>query len=254
MNKTNIHSILVDDEEKSLSSLQNLIKKYAPQVVVEGTASSVKDAVKKINELKPDLVFLDINMPDGNGFDVVDMVSYSGFELIFVTAFDKYAIRAFELSAIHYLLKPINYKELQKAIDRYELIKSEAVKEERLNILKENFERQPQKIILPSLEGLNVVDIDSIVRCEADSNYTVFYLENGNKEIISKSLNNFDKLLCDHHFSRIHSKHLINLKFLKRYVKGKAGYVIMNDNQHVYISETRKKSFVDDLNHFAKSI
>lgn len=249
-----IRSVIVDDETKSIGSLTKLLDKYVPEVEICGTASSVKEATETINKLKPELVFLDISMPDGNGFDVLENVSYKKFEVIFITAYDRYAVKAFEFSAIHYLLKPISYIELQKAVGRYEQIKNEDGFEEKINILRESMGSKPQKIILPTSEGFNIIDLDKIIRCEADSNYTIFYFADGNKEIVSKSLNNFEKLLSDIHFERVHNKHLINLKHVKKYVKGKAGYVIMNDSEHVYISETRRKSFVDALKKFAKSL
>ncbi len=249
-----IRSVIVDDEDRSLGSLKMLLEKYVPQVEVIGTASNVKEATGAINELKPELVFLDISMPDGNGFDVLENVSFKKFEVIFITAYDRYAVKAFEFSAIHYLLKPISYLELQKAVSRFEQIKNEDVFEEKINVLRESMDNKPQKIILPTSEGFNIIDLDNIIRCEADSNYTIFFFTDGTKEIVSKSLNNFEKLLSDIHFERVHNKHLINLKHVKKYVKGKAGYVIMNDGEHVYISETRRKSFVDALKKFAKSL
>ncbi len=252
--KDSIRSVIIDDEVKSISSLEKLLQRYVPNLSVEGTANSVQEAIRLIDEAEPELVFLDINMPDGTGFDVLEKVSFKQFEVIFVTAYDSYAVKAFEFSAIHYLLKPVSYIELQKAIQRYEQIKSESALEERISVFRESFDQKPRKIILPTSDGLNIVDIETIIRCEADSNYTIFYLQNAQKEIVSKSLNNFDKLLSDLHFIRVHNKHLINLKHINKYVKGKSGYVIMNDGEHVYVSESRKKAFIEALKEFAKSL
>lgn len=252
--KDTIKAVIVDDEEKSIGSLKKLLDKYVPHVDVVGTASSVEQAVEVIDELKPELVFLDISMPDGNGFDVIESVSFRKFEVIFITAYDKYAVKAFEFSAIHYLLKPISYLELQKAVKRYQQVKSDEVFEQKINVLKDSIGSKPSKIILPTSGGLNVVDIDKIIRCEADSNYTVFYFDDGSKEVVSKSLNNFDNLLSDHHFERIHNKHLVNLKYVVKYVKGKAGYVCMSDGEHVYVSDTKRKQFIESLKKFAKSL
>lgn len=249
-----IKSVIVDDEEKSIGSLTKLLQKYLPNVDIAGTASSVKDATDMIDEIKPDLVFLDISMPDGNGFDVLENVKYKKFEVIFITAYDRYAVKAFEFSAIHYLLKPISYLELQKAVKRFEELKNDEVFEKKIEVLRESMDSKPQKIILPTGEGYNIIDLENIIRCEADSNYTIFYFADGTREVVSKSLNNFEKLLSDIQFERVHNKHLINLKHVKKYVKGKAGYVIMNDGEHVYISDSRRKNFVEALKKFAKSL
>lgn len=249
-----IKSVIIDDEEKSIEGLKKLLEKYLPHVEVAGTAANVKEGISIIDKIKPELVFLDISMPDGNGFDVLEKVNYRKFEVIFITAYDRYAVKAFEFSAIHYLLKPISYIELEKAVKRYEQMKNEEVFEEKINVLRESFDNKPQKIILPTSDGLNIIDLDRIIRCEADSNYTIFYLEDGSKEVVSKSLNNFDKLLSDIQFERVHNKHLINLKHVKKYVKGKAGYVIMNDGEHVYVSDSRRKEFVEALKNYAKSL
>ncbi len=252
--KERIKSVIVDDEQKSILSLQRLIHKYCPGIEVIDTAKSVGQAIGVIENKRPDLVFLDIALPDGDGFDVLMNFDFKGFEVIFITASDKFAIRAFEFSAIHYLLKPIDYLELQKAIERYEKIKNVDLFSERINILRDSIDQKPTKIILPTAEGLNVIDLAEIIRCEADDNYTTFYFSSKKNLIVSKSLSNFEKLLSGLNFSRIHNKHLINLKHIKKYIKGKSGYVIMNDNTHVYVSESRRNNFVKDLKEFACSL
>ncbi|PLW97860.1 MAG: DNA-binding response regulator [Marinilabiliales bacterium] len=252
--KETIHAVIVDDEEKSVKALNNLLEKYVQHVNVDGVANCVKDAVSLIDDIKPELVFLDINMPDGIGFDVLEQVSFKDFEVIFVTAYESYALKAFEFSAIHYLLKPINYLELQKAISRFESIKVDSPFEDQISVFRETFNDKPSKIILPTSDGLNMVDIDTIIRCEADSNYTLFFLADGSREIVSKSLNNFDKLLADLNFIRVHNKHLINLRHVKKYIKGKTGYVIMNDEEHVYVSDSKRKTFLESLKNYAKSL
>ena len=165
---------------------------------------------------------LDISLPDGDGFDVLENAGYRTFEVIFTTASDKFAIKAFEFSAIHYLLKPINFKELQQAVDRFEQVRGDNMLNEKVSILKGSLNKNYKKIILPSAEGLILKDLDDIIRCEADSNYTIFFFSNKEKLLISKSLNNFEKILTDIHFCRIHNKHLINLKYVERYIKCKA--------------------------------
>jgi two-component system LytT family response regulator len=224
-----IRVVIVDDEKKSILTLSKLLNVYCPHVKVIGTAQTVSESIETINFLKPDLVFLDISLPDGDGFDILENVDHRSFEVIFITASDKFAIKAFEFSAIHYLLKPINFKELQHAVERFEQIKGDNLLNEKISILKESLNKNYKKIILPSFEGLIMKDIDDIIRCEADSNYTIFLFTNKEKLLVSKSLNNFEKILADINFCRIHNKHLVNLKYVTKYIKGKAGYVIMQD-------------------------
>ena len=193
-------------------------------------------------------------MSDGDGFDVLEKVNYQNFEVIFVTAYNQYALKAFGFSAIHYLLKPVDPLELKDAVQRFEQRVNNNVFAKKMEILKENLDNKPEKIILPSSDGLEIINIDELIRCEADSNYTTFYLIDGKKIMVSKSLNNFEKMLSDVDFCRVHSKHLINLKYVKHYKKGKGGQVIMKDNSTVDVSESRKKHFIDSLKNFARSV
>ncbi len=252
--KNQISTLIIDDEAKSIASLKLLLTANCPQVTVVGDAKTVKEAIEKIEIFKPDLIFLDIAMPDGDGFDVLEKVSYHDFEVIFVTAYNQYALKAFDFSAIHYILKPVNPSELQKAVNRFEKRANNEGFNKRIEILKETLNNKPEKIILPSSDGLEIINLDEIIRCEADSNYTLFFLSNGKKIIVSKSLNNFEKMLSDVYFCRVHSKYLINLRYVKHYTKGKGGQIIMQDGSTVYVSESRKNYFINSLKNFARSI
>ena len=252
--KNKVSAVIIDDEKKSILTLGKLLEKYCPQVIVSGTAMNVSEGVKKIDEVKPELVFLDITMPDGDGFDVLHLVEHRSFEVIFITASNQYAIKAFEFSAIHYLLKPINFKELQHAVERFEQVRGDNMLNEKVSILKDSLNKNYKKIILPSAEGLIMKDLDDIIRCEADSNYTIFFFKNKEKLMVSKSLNNFEKILTDIHFCRIHNKHLINLKYVDKYIKGKAGYVVMQDGSHAYVSEGRRADFIASLKDYGRSL
>ncbi len=252
--ETKIKAVIIDDEKKSILTLSKLLSKYCPEISITGTAENVSEGTRIINELRPELIFLDITMPDGDGFDVLQLVDYHDFEVIFITASDQFAIQAFEFSALHYLLKPINYKELQDAVNRFiKLRKSNLIKEQ-VDVLKKTLNNEHQKIILPSSEGLHIIDLDDIIRCEADDNYTHFILTEGKKLIVSKTLSVFEKILSDLHYIRVHNKHLINLKHIKRYVRGKSGYVIMNDESYVNISESKKNEFLVKLKEYARSL
>jgi two-component system LytT family response regulator len=216
-----------------------------------GTAPNVTGGVELIDDVRPDLVFLDINMPDGMGFDVIDRVSFSDFQVIFITAFDKYAVRAFECSALHYLVKPITAVMLGSAISRYRESKVDNI-DKRLAVLKESLRNKNEKIIIPSAEGLNIVRLDEIIRLEASDVYTIFYMTGGHRYIASKPLNNYEKILTDLPFCRLHSKHLVNLAFVKRYIRGKGGSVIMEGDTEVEVSVRKKADFLEKLKDFAR--
>jgi len=248
-----IRTVLVDDDRTSLLTLKSLLEKNFPQVRIIGTAMTVKDAIALIDEAKPQMVFLDVNLPDGEGFDVMGNVSFRNFQVIFVTAYDKYAVRAFEFSALHYIVKPATVDGLKTAFDRYKDAKEEDI-EGRLSVLKESLKGAQEKIIIPSSVGLNIVKLGDVVRLEADDVYTTFYLASGQKFVASRSLNNYEKILEDLPFSRVHSKHLINLVYVKRYMKGKGGSVIMEDNSEVEVSVRKKADFLEKLKAFARFV
>ncbi len=243
-----IKTILIDDEKSSLIILEKLIARCCSNIEIIGKAQSVASGIEIINEQSPDLVFLDINMPDGDGFEILEKVDKRDFEVIFTTAYDKYAIKAFEFAALHYLLKPINSEDLKDAIDRFHEVKKEDYSD-KLNVFNEN--KNLDRMILPSANGLSIIDINDIIRCESSNNYTTFYLKNNEKIIVSKSINLYEKILSDSHFCRIHNQHIVNLKYIKKYVKGRGGYVVMLNDTHVDVSEGRKKDFMTKLSKYA---
>ncbi|MCD4698680.1 MAG: LytTR family DNA-binding domain-containing protein [Bacteroidales bacterium] len=246
-----IRSIIVEDENRSASTLINLLKQYCPKVEVAGLATTVKEGIELINREKPDLVFLDIALPDGEGFNILEKVSLQNFSVIFITAYDKYATKAFEFSAVHYLLKPINYLELQKAVDRFDTNRHEKDFSKKLNILGENLHGKPEKLVLPASDGLEVINLDEIIRFEASHNYTYCHLVNNKQIFVTRPIGAFDTMLRNHHFVRIHSKYIINLKYLKKYIRGKGGFVRMSDNVEISVSKSRKNRFLEKLNEFA---
>jgi len=248
-----IRTVLVDDDKSSLLTLKSLLEKNFTQVRIIGTAMTVKEAITLIDESKPQMVFLDVNLPDGEGFDVMERVTYRNFQVIFVTAYDKYAVRAFEFSALHYIVKPATVDGLKTAFDRDKDVKDEDIAD-RLSVLKESLKGGHEKIIIPSSVGLNIVKLGDVVRLEADDVYTTFYLSSGQKFVASRSLNNYEKILEDLPFSRVHSKHLINLVYVKRYMRGKGGSVIMEDNSEVEVSVRKKADFLEKLKSFARFV
>lgn len=244
-----IKTILVDDESSSLIILKALIEKYTHEVEVIETARNVAEAINKINELKPDLVFLDINLPDGDGFSVIEKANYKDFKVIFSTAYDQYAIRAFEFAALHYLLKPIKPDDLKDAISRYNQLEDENF-ENKIEIFNKALKETPNRLVLPTSTGVHILKISDILRCESSNNYTTFFTTDKHKIIVSKPINLYESILSDTYFCRIHNKHIVNLNCIVKYVKGRGGYVELNDGSRVDVSEGRKKEFIERLNNF----
>jgi two-component system LytT family response regulator len=248
-----IKTILVDDDKIAIMTLQTLLAGNFPNIEIAGTANNVSEAIFLIDAVKPDLVFLDINMPDGEGFDVVERVTFTNFQVIFVTAFDKYAVRAFEFSALHYLVKPVSLEMLEVAVERYKDVKADDM-DSRLKVLRDSLKNKNEKIIIPSTDGLNIVKLADIIRLEASDVYTLFYMTNGQRFVASRPLNNYEKILEDLPFSRVHSKHLVNLMFVKRYMKGKGGSIILEDNVEIEVSVRKKAAFLEKLKNFARFV
>ncbi len=244
-----INSIIVDDEPRNVSVLQKLVELYCPGITVVGEASGITEAVDIIRRLNPQLVFLDIEMPRGNAFDLLDQLKPVNFEIIFVTAFDVYAIRAFTYSAIGYLLKPVDIDELQLTVKRVET----RLRQQDINHRLENFmavmeeKSRLSKIALPVNDGLEFYQIEDIVYCTAEGAYTQFGFVNGRHLLVTGTLKEFEKLLPPDKFCRVHYSHLINLDHVKRYYKGKGGYVEMNGNKTIDISVRKRDEFLGRL-------
>jgi len=249
-----IKAIIVDDEMKSQSSLFKLLERFCPEVEVIGFACNVQTAVEIIDQENPDLVFLDISMPDGDGFEVLDRVHSRKFEVIFTTAYNEYALKAIQFSALHYLLKPINYSELKDAVTRFQNSKKDISLDEKFKVLYDSLKNEHKKIILPAANGLRMVELNDIVRCEANGSYTDFFLEKKEDLMVSKPLSNFMEILPEHLFCRVHSKHLVNLNYVEQYIKGRGGRIILKDGKEIEVSEGKKKEFLERLKQLAHSL
>lgn len=245
-----IRTILIDDEKNSLIILKRLLEKHIPDVEIIATAQSVEEGIETIDENKPDLVFLDISMPDGDGFEVINKTEFKDYNVIFSTAYDQYAIRAFDVAALHYILKPVKPEDLNEAIDRYKAVKDDDI-DKKIEIYTEALKEKPSRLILPTSSGMHIIEIQEIVRCESSNNYTTFFLTNGKKIVVSKSIQIYEHMLSKTHFCRIHNKHIVNLKFIKKYVKGRGGHVELSNGSKVDVSDGRKKNFIERLNEYA---
>jgi two-component system LytT family response regulator len=241
--------IIIDDEEKSRESLRILLNDFCEQVEVSALCQNVADGIDAITHHKPDIVFLDIQMQRETGFDLLNRLEKIDFEVIFTTAHSEYAIKAFKFSAIDYLLKPIDVTELQNAIDK---VRKKAIPtiDDRLANLIQNLKptsAQKFRLALPCTEGLVFVKVQDIVYCEADSNYTQVHLVNGTRHLVSRTLKEYEELLSDQDFFRIHNSYLINLNLVKNYVKGDGGYVVMNNGKSLDVSKRKKESFLSRM-------
>jgi two-component system LytT family response regulator len=252
--KSKIRVVIIDDEEVCSNSLTLLLKNEFPEIVLLGIGKSVQEGISLINHLMPDLVFLDIALPDGNGFDILEQTSFKNFEVIFTTSFNDFAIQAFEFSALHYLLKPITLQKVKSAIQRYNNFKTFDGIDYKLNTLKDILNNKNDNIVLSTLQGFSLFNISDIIRCEADTQYTNVFFNDGNVLVISKNLNIFESILKSHSFLRIHKSHLVNMKYFKKYVKIKPSYMVLKDNSEIPISDRSKPLLLDFISGFADKI
>jgi two-component system, LytTR family, response regulator len=242
--------VIIDDENRSVESIKTILEKYlSSQLKVIGTGNSANEGYDLILTLNPDIVFLDIEMPHGSGFDLLERFHKPNFEVIFTTGFEKYAITAIKFSALDYLLKPIDITELIKSVNRAIAHLNEGKTENtRLQMLLENLKAPKNtdtKIPLPVLNGLQMVTVSDIIFCKADEDYThVFLNDNNQKLVVTKSIKDFEDLLIDYNFFRLHHSFLINKKFIKKYIKGEGGYIITDHDHEIPVSRRRKSDFL----------
>jgi two-component system LytT family response regulator len=248
-----LRAIIVEDELNSQELLKEIIEEYCEGVTVVDTAQGVKEALEKIEKHQPELLLLDIELSDGDGFQVLEQAGEIDFDVIFTTAYDQYAIKAFKFAATDYILKPVDIEELQEAVKRIvdkHKNPEENPSNEQLQSLINNIRnlQQPfKRIVLPTSNGFTVVDPKDIIRCESDRNYTFIFLTDGRKILVSRTIKEYDEMLTDYNFFRIHQSHLINLAFLKNYTRGRGGYVELTDGTTLDVSARRKSDFLRRL-------
>ncbi|MFT6699835.1 MAG: two-component system LytT family response regulator [Porticoccaceae bacterium] len=242
-------SIIVDDIPEALNMLSNDIEKNHPEIEIIGKATSVIEAAKLLQKKHPDILFLDIMLGDGTAFDILEIVPNLQSKIIFVTASDEYAIKAFKFAAIDYILKPYSNEDLANSIKKAKVYIQP--NKEQLSVLQEsirNPNRISQKISLHTSEKIIVVQLSEIIRCKSDNNYTTFHLENGQKILVSKTLKYYADMLKEHEFLRVHQSHLINTKYIKEFIKSDGGYLILKDKSNIPVSIRKRNEVIEALN------
>lgn len=247
-----LRAVIIDDEQKAIKSIELIVKEYCKNITIVGEASSAAEGMQVIKDVKPDLVFLDVEMPGGTGFEMLDKIEERSFDVIFVTAYNHYAIKAIKFSAVDYILKPIDIYEFISAVNRIEEKRSKGqTMEPQFDVLLENIKSEkPTKLAIPITEGVEFVEPKDILYINADRSYSQIILVNGKKMLISKSLMEFQELLNDFDFFRTHKSHLINLNHVKKFIRTDGGYVEMTNGDKVMISRRKKEEFVEQMNKF----
>ncbi len=241
-------AVVVDDEFFSRQTVTDLLNDNFKDIEVVGQADSVKTAVELIPSLKPDLVFLDVDLTDGTGFDILNLLKPIDFKIIFITAHQEYAMKAIKFSAFDYILKPVSESELKAAVERVLADKNSANYQLKMDAFfynAENIRKEGKKIVLKTSESIHLVSVCDIIRCEADNNYTTFYLATGERIVISHGLKEYEDLLGSYGFFRVHQSHLINLKFIARFDKKDGGYVILTDKSQIPVSQRKKQKLLE---------
>ncbi|MGW9685012.1 LytR/AlgR family response regulator transcription factor [Flagellimonas sp. 2504JD1-5] len=242
--------VIVEDEKHSRETLKSLLEEFCKDVQVIAMASSVQEAVKVLSVYSPDVVFLDIELQSGVGFDVLNQIKEPSFEVIFTTAFEKYAVKAIKFSSLDYLLKPIDLDELQQAVEKARTRMDTNVYRQQIDTLMQSLSRESnkqEKICLATTAGMEFIAIDDIVLCKADGSYTSFVLKNKTSLLVSKHLKECENLLSDQLFMRVHNSYLINLREVKKYIKSDGGYIIMSNDMHVSLSPRKKDDLIDAM-------
>ncbi len=236
---------LIDDEPESRQTLRVFLQDYCPEVEILGEADSVLTAYQLLQKIELDAIFLDVQMTDGTGFDLLRKFPEPAFQVIFTTAYDEFAIRAFQVNASDYLLKPIDIDDLLRAVSKIKPGSKEKTADERMaHLLVNNEQGKFEKIALPSAEGLHFIDLSEVVRLESDANYTSFHLHSSERITVARTLKNFENLLPEADFFRSHQSHIVNLRHVKRIERKDGGYLLMADHAQVPIARSKKEELM----------
>ncbi len=248
-----LKTIIIDDEQNAVDFISSVISEYCPELEVAGKAFDVDEGVQRILEIKPDLVFLDVEMPNGTGFDLLTHFPEKDFDVVFITAFNHYAIKAIKFSAVDYILKPVNISEFIEAVKKViqKRVNASSHSNENLKVLIENLKSStPSRLAIPTADGMEYLNPREIIRIEADRSYSWFYLTGDRKILVSKNLKEFQDLLGDRNFFRAHNSFLINLKYVKKFVRKEGGYIEMQDGAQIPVSRNRKDLFLIHMSRF----
>jgi len=241
-----LKAILVDDELNSLQNLQFKIREYCPSLRVVDQTQNPEEAIRMIQQHKPDVIFLDIEMPRMSGFKMLEQIAEVDFEVIFITAYNHYAINAIRISAFDYLVKPVAIEDLQQTVDRLGNFSIKKTRE-RAKLLKQNLanpKSQEDHIAIPTNDGLEFIQIKQIIRIESSSNYSKLILQNGQQLLVTRQLKDFEELLQDYRFYRVHHSHLVNLNFIAKYIRGDGGQIAMRNGDMIDVSRRKKEVFL----------
>lgn len=246
-----IRCVIIEDEAKSRETLKGLLSRFCPDVMVVGEGSGVQTGREVIQQQKPDLVFLDIEMPDGSGFRLLEKLDDINFEVVFTTAFEQFAIKAIRYAALDYLLKPIVPDELVAAVEKVKSIKERKTNQRNIEVLLSNINPgalESKKIVLSTAEKIHVVELDNIIRCESDNYYTHFYFQDGGHLLVSKTLKDVESLLQEGNFIRPHKSHLINIRFIQNFNRDE-NTISLKDGNRIPVSRRKKEKILEIINH-----
>jgi len=244
-----IKTILIDDERSSLENLEQKIREFCPELKILATVEQPKEALPLIRHHKPDVIFLDIEMPHLNGFRMLDELGDYSSEIVFTTAYNHYAVEAIRISAFDYLMKPVSIVDLKATVSRLSTQLAKAT-QQRLDVLRQSLNKAAspdQKIAVPTWEGLEFILIRNVVRIESSSNYSRLFFVNGESLLVTKQLKEFEEMLTPYRFCRVHNIHLINLQYVKKYIRGEGGSVIMENGDEIDVSRRKKDDFLRQI-------
>ena len=253
-------AIIIEDEEQGLNNLKNMLAEHCSDISIVGEAVDVVTGTKLLKSVQSDLdvAFLDISLPDGLVFQVLNDLDKINFEIIFVTAYEEYAVRACQYSSIGYILKPIDIDDLKEAVNRIAVSKGRHNQmTEKLEVFNQHYFNKPnpfKKISISALDGIYFINIQDIIRCEAEDNYTHIHLSNGDKITASKTIKAYEDMLSQVNFYRVHKSHLINLNYMKKFVKGDGGYLVMDDSKKIEVSRRRRPAFMEQMRRLQEDI
>jgi two-component system LytT family response regulator len=248
-----LKTVVIDDEPDAVGFITSIIGEFCPELEVAGTANNITTGVKEITRVKPDLVFLDVEMPAGTGFDLLEQFPEKEFEVVFITAFNHYAIKAIKFSAVDYILKPININDFIEAVKKVVLKRKERSTSgsDALKALMDNLRTSPpSRLAIPTSDGMEYLNPRDVIRIESDRSYSWFFIAGNRKVLVSRHLKEFQDLLGDRNFFRPHNSHLINLKYVKKFIRKDGGYIEMQDGSNIPISRGRKDIFLAQMAKF----